>query len=51
MVAGERRETEVRGGKNLDAALIRFRWISPNEGLYGETQRVLVNGKRERWCM
>jgi len=27
------------------AALIRFRWISPNEGLYGETQRVQVNGK------
>jgi hypothetical protein len=31
--------------KTSDAALIRFRWISPNEGLYGETQRVLVNGK------
>jgi hypothetical protein len=31
--------------KTLDAALIRFRWISPNEGLYGETQRVQVNGK------
>ena len=26
-------------------ALIRFRWISQNEGLYGETQRVQVNGK------
>ena len=31
--------------KTLDAALIRFRWISPSEGLYGETQRVQVNGK------
>jgi hypothetical protein len=31
--------------KTADSALIRFRWISPNEGLYGETQRVLVNGK------
>ena len=30
---------------NLDRALIRIRWISPNEGLYGETQRVQVNGK------
>jgi hypothetical protein len=28
-----------------DAALIRFRWISPNEGLYGETQRISVRGK------
>jgi Matrixin len=28
-----------------DGALIRIRWISPNEGLYGETQRVQVNGK------
>src|SRR5499426_1686678 len=27
------------------AALIRFRWISPSEGLYGETQRVQINGK------
>src|SRR5215831_20314546 len=26
-------------------ALIRFRWISPNEGLYGETQRISVRGK------
>jgi hypothetical protein len=31
--------------KTLDTALIRFRWISPSEGLYGETQRVQVNGK------
>jgi hypothetical protein len=30
---------------NIAAALIRIRWISPNEGLYGETQRVQVNGK------
>jgi hypothetical protein len=28
-----------------DSALIRFRWISPNEGLYGETQRIQVSGK------
>src|SRR5215470_4317328 len=27
------------------SALIRFRWISQNEGLYGETQRIQVNGK------
>jgi hypothetical protein len=25
--------------------LIRFRWISPDGGLYGETQRIQVNGK------
>ena len=31
--------------RNRDTALIRFRWISANEGLYGETQRVSVNGK------
>jgi len=31
--------------KAVESALIRFRWISPNEGLYGETQRVQVNGK------
>jgi matrixin len=30
---------------NAAGALIRIRWISPNEGLYGETQRVQVNGK------
>ena len=30
---------------NTAGALIRIRWISPNEGLYGETQRVQVNGK------
>jgi hypothetical protein len=33
-------ESKERGG-----ALIRLRWISPTEGLYGETQRVEVNGK------
>jgi Matrixin len=27
------------------AAVIRFRWISQNEGLFGETQRISVNGK------
>jgi hypothetical protein len=26
-------------------ALIRFKWISPDGGLYGETQRIQVNGK------
>ena len=31
--------------KQRDDALIRLRWISAHEGLYGETQRVLVNGK------
>jgi hypothetical protein len=31
--------------KESDAALIRFRWISPDGNLYGETQRVQVNGK------
>src|SRR5262245_35825533 len=30
---------------NIAATLIRIRWISPNEGLYGETQRVQVNEK------
>jgi hypothetical protein len=27
-------------------ALIRVRWISPDSGLYGEMERVLVDGKR-----
>src|ERR1700674_2733902 len=31
--------------KARDGALIRVRWISANEGLFGETQAVLVNGK------
>src|SRR6185503_2572306 len=31
--------------KARDAALVRIQWISPNEGLFGETQRILVNGK------
>jgi len=31
--------------KSPENALIRFRWISSNEGLYGETQRVVVKGK------
>jgi hypothetical protein len=31
--------------KQRDGAIIRLRWISPTEGLYGETQRVDVNGK------
>jgi hypothetical protein len=33
-------ETKVR-----NAALVRIQWISPNEGLFGETQRIVVNGK------
>jgi hypothetical protein len=28
-----------------DLALVRIRWIDPDQGLYGETQRVMVNGK------
>src|SRR5262245_18110557 len=40
--AGQLKFTE---SKTLDSALIRIRWISSNEGLYGETQRVQVNGK------
>src|SRR3954467_8892322 len=31
--------------KKREGALIRLRWISPAEGVYGETQRVTVNGK------
>jgi hypothetical protein len=31
--------------KERDGALIRLRWISPTEGLYGETQRIDVKGK------
>jgi hypothetical protein len=31
--------------KAVQNAVIRFRWISPNEGLYGEMQRLQVNGK------
>ena len=31
--------------KEREGALIRLRWISPAEGLYGETQRVDVKGK------
>ena len=31
--------------KERERALIRLRWISPTEGLYGETQRIEVNGK------
>src|SRR5262249_37881481 len=39
---GRLRFSEV---KVEEMAVIRFLWISPNEGLYGETQRVRVNGK------
>src|SRR5882672_12664392 len=31
--------------KEREGALIRLRWISPGDGLYGETQRIEVNGK------
>jgi hypothetical protein len=31
--------------KTRDGALILVRWISPTEGLYGETQRIEINGK------
>ena len=40
--AGKLKFTEAKANGE---ALIRFRWISANEGLYGETQRVRVNGK------
>src|SRR3989454_1936164 len=39
---GKLRFTE---SKDRTPSLIRLRWISPTEGLYGETQRVEVNGK------
>jgi Matrixin len=31
--------------KSREGAIIRFRWISPAEGLFGETQRISVHGK------
>ncbi len=31
--------------KDRESALIRLRWISPTDGLYGETQRIDVKGK------
>src|SRR4051812_42893077 len=31
--------------RTRESALIRFRWISSNDGLYGEMQRIQVNGK------
>jgi hypothetical protein len=40
--AGQLKFSETKAAQG---ALIRFRWISPNEGLYGETQPVQVNGK------
>jgi Matrixin len=39
---GQLKFSETQDQEN---ALIRFRWIGQNEGLYGETQRVRVNGK------
>ena len=32
--------------KTPSAALIRLRWIPPNQSLFGEMQRVLVNGRQ-----
>jgi hypothetical protein len=40
--AGKLRFSEAKAPAG---ALIRVRWISANEGLFGETQAVLVNGK------
>jgi hypothetical protein len=40
--AGKLKFAETKVPQN---AVIRFRWISPNEGLYGEMQRLQVNGK------
>jgi hypothetical protein len=40
--AGKLKFTEA---KSADTAVIRFRWIAPNEGLYGEMQRTEVNGR------
>jgi len=31
--------------KERDAALLVIRWVSPNQGLFGETQRIFVKGK------
>ena len=31
--------------KSVEAALVRLRWISAHEGLFGETQRVQVGGR------
>jgi hypothetical protein len=40
--AGKLKFTEA---KERDAALVVVRWVSPNQGLFGETQRVFVKGK------
>jgi hypothetical protein len=40
--AGKLKFTETTQAEN---ALIRFRWISPSGGLYGETERLRVNGR------
>jgi hypothetical protein len=37
--------TSASGFLASDRELVRIRWISPSEGLYGETQRITVNGK------
>src|SRR6267142_2812173 len=31
--------------KERDTALVVIRWVSPNQGLFGETQRIFVKGK------
>ena len=40
---GRLKFTEVKAAQ---MGIVRFRWIPQNEGLYGEMQRVQVNGKR-----
>src|SRR5882672_8660507 len=40
--AGKLKFTEA---KERDGALVVVRWVSPNQGLFGETQRVFVKGK------
>jgi hypothetical protein len=40
--AGKLKFTEAR---DRDAALVVVRWVSPNQGLFGETQRVFVKGR------
>ena len=36
---------------NKDAALIQLHWVSANEGLFGETERVLVHGQPRASCL
>jgi len=39
------RKLKFTDSKEREGAVIRIRWISPAEGLYGETQRVDIKGK------